>query len=131
MLEIQSRFLFSSLRKIKMSKQHRLFFLLTISLHIGLMLTISKVCQILHVILESTSQFSSNFASIFSAIKHNSSVLFLAQTLYALVKRSPLKGKFLRFSSAWDKTCQIPHVNFPLTSQFLFKFCIILHCHNT
>ena len=38
--------------------------------------------------------------------------------------------KFLRFSSARVKICQIPHVNFELTSQFLFKFCIILHCHD-
>ena len=39
--------------------------------------------------------------------------------------------KFLRFSSARVKICQIPHVNFELTSQFLLKFCIILHCHDT
>ena len=35
------------------------------------------------------------------------------------------------FLSARVKICQIPHVNFELTSQFLFKFCIILHCHDT
>ena len=38
--------------------------------------------------------FPSNFASICKAIKNNSSVLFLAQTLYMLVKSSPLKCKF-------------------------------------
>ena len=74
--------------------------------------------------------FPSNVASIFSAIKHNSPILFLAQTLYTLFKRSPLKCKFLRFLSARVKICQIPHVNFELTSQFLFKFGIILHCHD-
>ena len=74
---------------------------------------------------------NSNFASIFSAIKHNSSILFLAQTLYTLVKCNLLKCKFLRFSSARVKICPIPLVNFELTSQFLFKFCIILHCHDT
>ena len=73
--------------------------------------------------------FPSDFASIFSAIKHNLSVLFLSQTLYALVKSSPIKSKFLRFSSVQVKICQIPHVSFELTSQFLFKFCII-HCHD-
>ena len=46
------------------------------------------------------ASFPSNFASICSAIKNNSSVLFLAQTLYTLVKSSPLKCKFFRFSSA-------------------------------
>ena len=75
--------------------------------------------------------FPSNFASVFSAIKNNSSILFFAQTLYTLVKSSLLKCKFLRFSSARVKTRQIPHVNFELTSQFLIKFCIILHCHDT
>ena len=35
------------------------------------------------------------------------------------------------FSSAWVKICQISHVNFELTSQFFFKFCIIPHCHDT
>ena len=29
------------------------------------------------------------------------------------------------------KIRQIPHVNFEMTSQFLFKFCIILHCLDT
>ena len=29
-----------------------------------------------------------------------------------------------------QKNCQIPHVNFEMTSQFLFKFCVILHCHD-
>ena len=48
--------------------------------------------------------FPSNFASLFSAIKHNSSALFLTQALHTLVKDSPLKCKFLRFSSAWVRT---------------------------
>ena len=56
----------------------------------------------IHVILEITSSFTSDFRSIFSAIKHNSSTLFLAQTLYTLVKNSSLKYKFLRFLS-WSK----------------------------
>ena len=37
---------------------------------------------------------------------------FLAQTLYTLLKRSPLKWKFLRLSSARVKFCQIPYANF-------------------
>ena len=41
-----------------------------------------------------------------------------------------LKFTFLRFSSARVKICQMPHVNFQLTSQFLFKFGIILYCHD-
>ena len=90
-----------------------------------------KFAKLLMLFCKAQVSFPSNFASIFSAIKYNSSILFLAQTLYTLVKSNLLKCKFLRFSSARVKICQIPHVNFELTSQFLFKFCIILHCHDT
>ena len=37
----------------------------------------------------------------------------------------------MRFLSAQVKIRQIPHVNFEMTSQFFFTFCIILHCHDT
>ena len=77
------------------------------------------------------SVFLQMLQSIFSVIKHNSHILFLAQALYTLFKRSPLKYKFLRFLSARVKLRQIPLVNFELTSQILFKFCIILHCHGS
>ena len=56
---------------------------------------------------------------------------FLAEILCTLFKKSPLKCKFLRFSSAQVKIRQIPHVNFELSSQLLFKFCIIFHFHYT
>ena len=56
------------------------------------------------------------------------SMYFLARTIYTLLKRSPLKWKFLILSSAQVKICQILYVNFETTSQFLFKFCVILHC---
>ena len=71
--------------------------------------------------LKAQVSFLSSFASIFSAIKHNSFILFLAQTLYTLFKRSPLQCKFLRFLSALDKIRHIPHVNFELAGQFLFN----------
>ena len=51
------------------------------------------------------------------------------QTLYTLVKSSPFKYKFLKLSSSRVKICQIPYVNFETTSQFLFRFFIILQCH--
>ena len=57
--------------------------------------------------LKAQISFPSNVASIFSAIKHNSPILFLAQTLYTLFKRIPLKCNFLRFLSAWVKIHQI------------------------
>ena len=51
--------------------------------------------------------FPSNFASIFSAITYNSSISFLAQTLYTLVKRNPLRCKFWRDLSAQVKIHQV------------------------
>ena len=53
----------------------------------------------------------------------------LAQTIYTLLKRSPLKWNFLRLSSGQVKICQIFYVNFETTSQFLSKFCIPLQFH--
>ena len=44
------------------------------------------ICQIPHVFLKAQVTFPLNFASIFGAIRHTSSVLFLAQTQYTLVK---------------------------------------------
>ena len=49
---------------------------------------------------------------------------FLAQTIYTLLKRSPLKWKCLRLSSAWVKFRQIPYAIFETTIRFLSKFCI-------
>ena len=48
--------------------------------------SLCKISKSLMLFLKAQASFPSNFASIFSAIKHNSSVLFLAQTLYTLVK---------------------------------------------
>ena len=47
--------------------------------------------------------FPSNFASIFSAIRHNSSVLSLAQTLYTLVKAANVRAIFFKFLSTQVK----------------------------
>ena len=68
--------------------------------------------------------------SIFLHILHQYSVpsnitplyFFNSNIIYTLVKGSPLKCKFLRFSSAQVKIHQIPHINFETTSQFLFQF---------
>ena len=68
-------------------------------------------------------QFSfSNFASLFSFIKDNSSVL---------CSKGAKKWDFLRLLSAWIKIRQISRVNFEMTSQFLFNFFIILQYNDT
>ena len=56
-----------------------------------------KTHEVLHVIFKTTIQFSLNFASLLSFMKDNSSVLFLAGTLYDLDKRSPSKCKISDF----------------------------------
>ena len=56
---------------------------------------------------------------------------FVAQAVYTLVTRRQLKQNFFSLSSARVKICEVPYVNFKTTSQFLFNFRIILHCHDT
>ena len=75
------------------------------------------------------SVFFSNFASHSSVMKYSSSVISLAQTFYTFVKSSPLRCKYLRLSSSRVEICQIPYVTFEMSSQFLFRFFIILQCH--
>ena len=57
---------------------------------------------------------------------------FVAQKIYTLVTRSYFRLIFEKFrlSSARVTFCEV-HGNFKTTSQFLFNFCIILHCHDT
>ena len=64
----------------------------------------------------------SNHKSVFVQNLHNSSVSW---KIYTLVTRSQLKYNFLRVFGS-----KVPHVNSKLTSQFLFNFCVILHCHD-
>ena len=91
-----------------------------------------KICQIPYENFEILNEFdpSPKFVSLFAVIKKTLST-FLAQTMYTLLKRSSLKWKCLRLSSTPVKIHQITHANFETTSQFLFKFCIILHCPDT
>ena len=83
----------------------------------------------------SSCQFSNDKLIPLQILYHSSMswkitpLYFLAQTIYTLLKRSPLKGKILRPPSAQVKLCQIPLVNFEMTSRFLSKFCITLQCH--
>ena len=60
-----------------------------------------KILQIF-VIFE-TARFSSNFASFFSVMRHNSSILFLAEILYTPSKRSLWKYKFGEISREQSK----------------------------
>ena len=89
----------------------------------------SKFVEFLLSFLKAKVSFPSNVASISCAIKENSPIPFLAQRSCTLFKRSPLKRKFLRFLSAQAKIGRIPHVIFEKKSQFSFKCCINIQCH--
>ena len=80
--------------------------------------------------LKGQVSFPSNFVAIFNTIKHNPLYFFSSNIVY-FGQRNQLKRNAVTFSSAWVKISQIPYVDFKTTSQFLFKFCIIVHCHGT
>ena len=88
-----------------------------------------KYCQIHYANFETTSRFLSKFCIPLQFHEKLFLCTFLAQRIYTLLKRSPLKWKFLRFSSARVKFCQIPYANFEMRSRFLSKFCIPLQFH--
>ena len=85
-----------------------------------------KFCQIPYANFETTTWFLSKFCNPLQFHERLFLCTVLAQTKYTLLKRSPLKWKFLRLSSAWLKFCQIPYANLERTSWFLSKFCIPL-----
>ena len=80
--------------------------------------------------LEQRVSFYSNFASLFSVMKHNSPVVFHLN-LYMLWSKEPIKVQIFRLSAAHMKTKQISYVIFQATIQFSLKFYINLHCHDT
>ena len=81
----------------------------------------------------------SNHWSFFLQNLHNSSVSWKIIPLYFCISnniyfghKEHIKTKiFFGLLSARVKICEVPHLNFKTTSQFLFNFCIILHWHDT
>ena len=69
----------------------------------------------------------SNFASLFTLTKDNSSVFFHLKPLY-FGQKEPIEVK-LSLLSVWVKIHQISYVIFEIASQFFFKLCITLQCH--
>ena len=81
--------------------------------------------------LPNSSCYFPNNKSVFPQFLHHSLLVctFLPQTWYTLVINSQWKCNFLILLSARVKICQIPHVSFEATCQFLFIFLIIRQCH--
>ena len=84
-----------------------------------------QIYQFLVSFLEAQVSFLSNFASIFSAIKHNSSTLFLAQTLYILCLRIQLKSIFFRV-----KSFRVKILKWPVNSSLNFASFFIVVTRN-
>ena len=59
--------------------------------------SLCKFAKFLMSFLKAQVSFPSNYASIFSAIRHNSSVTFMAQTLHTLVKGAHRNTNVLAF----------------------------------
>ena len=75
-----------------------------------------KFVRYLMSMLQGQGNSSSIFVSLFIVMTHNSSVNF------ELVH-------FLIWTKGSHRSCRIPHAIFQTTSQFFFKFCITLQCH--
>ena len=80
--------------------------------------------------LETRISFSSNFASLFSVMKRNTSVFFHLN-LICFGQKDPIRVEIFRLSTVRMKINAIPYVIFQATSQFSFKFCITLQSHDT
>ena len=89
-----------------------------------------KICQIAHVIFQTTSQFFFKFYMTLQCHEIHSSAIFLGQTLYALHERDQSKCRFFRLFSVRIKIHQI-HVIFEAKKKFLFTFCTTLWYHET
>ena len=87
-----------------------------------------KVHPMPYAIFETTRSGYSNFASLFSVMKDNSSV-FAQLKPYILWTKRAHQSEMFRLLSRWVKIHQTPHFMLETTSQFFFKLCITLKCH--
>ena len=81
--------------------------------------------------LEAKVSFRSNFLSILSAIKHNSSLLSKLKHYIHWSKAALLKRIFFEIFECLGQICQIPHVSFEVNSFSNFKSFVIVVTHNS
>ena len=93
----------------------------------------SYFVKFLMPIFKERVNFSPNFVSLFNFMKDNSSVLFLAQTIYTLLKRSTLKWNFFEtfkcsYQNSSNSSCQFWNVNSSsnFTSFLIASFLIVI-----
>ena len=89
-----------------------------------------KFIKFLMYLFKQKVNFSSKFGSLFSVMRDNSSALFSAETLYAIDKSSTSKCRFSDLPLLELKFAKfVMYIIFETKSQFFFKLCITLHCH--
>ena len=69
--------------------------------------------------------------SRFLQVLYQSSVPLNSSSIIYFGQKQFIKVQIFEIFEARVKIRKIPHANFELASQFLFKFCIILYCHDT
>ena len=90
-----------------------------------------KIHQIAQVIFGTKSQFSSNFASLFSVMRHSSSVLFHLKLYICFGQTQPIKVQVFGHSTARMELTKFllsffkPRVSFPL--KFASPFSVMTH----
>ena len=65
----------------------------------------------------------------YSMLRHATPLQTLSSYIFYFELKHTIKLSIYRFSSALVKFCQITHGILQTTSQFFFKYCIILQCH--
>ena len=85
-----------------------------------------KICQISYVNFEMMSWFLYKFCIRLQFHERQLLYTLSAQTIYTLLKKSQLKWKFWRLTSAQVKISRISYVHIETASPFLSKFCIPL-----
>ena len=70
------------------------------------------------------------FGSLFSVMRHNGSSVLFNLNFICFGKNEPIKVHIFRLATARMKINQHPYVTRQTTSQFFFKYCISLQCHD-
>ena len=89
-----------------------------------------KIRQVAHVIFHTKIQF---FFKIWINLEcyDITPLYFLGSNIIYFRRKQHMKVQIFRLATGRIKLYQIPYVIFGTQSQFLFKFCIIFHCHET
>ena len=87
-----------------------------------------KFTKLLMSFFKQKGSFSSKFESLLSVMRDNFPVFF-QQKLYMLLTKEAYQSANFEIVTVCIKIYQIFHVIFGTKSQFFFKLCITLKCH--